>query len=79
MTKKEVLAGFRGNWRHAGDVSPVHITGSEATLQGRLACVTTLLASVGRCSKPDRTHQEIRCFATTLLASVERCSRVSTQ
>ena len=31
--------------------------------------------SVGRCSKPERIHQEIRCFATTLLASVERCSR----
>ena len=55
--------------------SPVHITGSEATLRGSLACVTTLLASVGRCSKPERIHQEIRCFATTLLASVERCSR----
>ena len=49
---------------------PVHITGSEATLRGRLACVTTLLASVGRCSKPERIHQEIRCFATTLASSV---------
>gem|GEM_PF-2013395 len=55
--------------------SPGHITGSEATLLGSLACVITLLASAGRCSKPERIHQEIGCFATTLLASVERCSR----
>ena len=55
--------------------SPVQITGSKATLRGSLACVTTLLASVGRSSKPERIHQKIRCFATTLLASVERCSR----
>ena len=54
--------------------SPVQIAGSEATLRGSLAYVTTLLASVGRCSRPERIHQEIRCFATTLLASVERCS-----
>ena len=31
--------------------SPVHIAGSEATLRGSLAYVTTLLASVGRCSR----------------------------
>jgi hypothetical protein len=58
--------------------SPVHIAGSEAKLRGSLACVTTLLASVGRCSRPERIRQEILCFATTLLASVERCSRRST-
>ncbi len=59
--------------------SPVHIAGAEAALRGHLAFVTTLLASVGRCSRPERIHQEIRCFATTLLASLERCSRRSTQ
>jgi hypothetical protein len=66
------LPGFSGIWRHAG-ASPVHSAGSAA-LRGSLAYVTTLLASVGRCSRPERIHQEIRCFATTLLASVERCS-----
>ena len=58
---------------------PIQIAGSEATLRGSLAYVTTLLASVGRCSRPERIHQEIRCFVTTLLASVERCSRRETK
>ena len=39
--------------------SPDHSAGSEATLRGSLAYVTTLLASVGRCSGPERFHQEI--------------------
>jgi tetratricopeptide (TPR) repeat protein len=51
----------------------------QATLRGRLAFVTTLLASVGRCSRPEMPPQETRGFATTLLASVERCSRCWTQ
>jgi hypothetical protein len=61
------------------EASLIHIARSEATLRGSLASVTTLLASVGRCSRPERIHKEHPCFATTLLASVERCSRRATQ
>jgi hypothetical protein len=35
--------------------------------------VTTLLASVERCSQPE-THPPTARFATTVLATVERCS-----
>ena len=35
--------------------SPVHITGSEATLRGSLACVTTLLDTVLG-TRPSREH-----------------------
>ncbi len=53
-------------WMESGDKSP-H---SKGRRPGR---VTTLLASVGRCSQPETKSYDVSLVATTELVSVERC------
>ena len=64
-------------WAGAGDEPrspPLGNGASGAAARADLAHVTALLASVGRCSRPDPNPSRIRCFATTPRVGVERCS-----